>query len=447
MVDFKQMKARSDAASSVIRREHPGYDQWEKHAFSMGFSAGSRHYHERSGLSASAIERMAVESMRSEDTYYNDKQKKAYLAGFKSGISWKYEPDRVQERIPEDIERLVHLYVPEDARELVFFRVTSPIKESETGRHAHEVMGNTSKIDADVYSMGIAIDKAHGIHRVFYEHDSRPHDSYTTILGRDLKDLSQTELSGIYDRLLEDLSKKGRLIPAPITEVYDPEGFLSEEEGYLFEVAIDHPYDEEQQDMADRYGCETMDQDDNRVLFADFDDAIRFAYEDIRLLESRGDHRREVGEDGHITFHVTFESSNTQLVGLANLHHGDADVATIGTPLIRSYFGNLKDAKAFRDDVRNLEERAVNAVVERTCDPRTKAMTDVQRAYVGAYLMNDGAKTLKDAAPVLQKLLDKCEENEKYHLTNSVWKGNTLCELTDFLNGKVRENQAASLHR
>lgn len=447
MVDFKKLRAVNDAAGSIVSREHPGYDEWEKHAFSLGFKGGSRHYHELDGLSVSDIERMAVEDMHSEEPYFNSQQKKAYVSGFKSGIRWKYDPDRVPDRSPDDIERLVHLYVPENARELVFFPVSSPIKENDAGRHAHEVMGNTSKVDADVYSMGVAIDKVHGVHRVFYEHDSRPHDSYKTILGRDLKDLSQTELRGIYDRLLDHLSQKGVLLPALISEVPDEEGYLSEEDGYLFEVSVSRPYDEEQQDMADRFGCETMDQHDNRALFSDFDDAVRFACEDIRLLERRGDHRREIGDDGSITFHVTVESSNSQLAVLARLHHGDADVSTIGTPLIRSYFGNLKDAKAFRDDVRNLEERAVSAVVDRTCDPRVKALTYVQRAYVGVFLMNEGAKTMKDAAPVLQKLLDKCEETERFHLVNPVWKGNTLCELTDLLNGKIRESQSAGIHR
>lgn len=447
MVDFKKLSAISNAARAIVREQYPKYDQWEAHAFQLGFADGSR----RSGKYRNLNKQQLLEkaAMECEDQYFNKAQRVAYAEGYSSGVFWDYNPNKTVSHTPEDIERLVHLYVPDSAKELVFFRVVSPIKENETGKNAHAVMGETKKIDADVYSRGIVIDKEHGRHKVLYEHSSITGSGYNykTILGRELSELSGKELDGIHQKLLDDLSKKGSLLPAVITEVIDEDELLFEEGGYIFEVAIDCPFDQEQEALADRYGCETIDQATNTVLFADFDDAVNYAYEDIHVLERRGDHYLEQDSDGRNVFHVTFNSANPGLVDLARQHNGDADVKTLGKPVVMAYFEALRDAKAYRDDVRNLEERAVNAVVERACDPRAKALTDSQRALVGAYLLSDGATNLKEASGTLQKLLDLAGQQPKYRNAPDIWKGDVLCELTQFLGGKIRDTQLNGLHR
>ena len=144
---------------------------------------------------------------------------------------------------------------------------------------------------------------------------------------------------------------------------------------------------------------------------------------------------------------MTFESSNRNLGDLAALHHGTVELSRTGTPLVIARFAGLRDAKAYRDDVRHLESCAVKAVVDRTVSPRAKVFSADQRAYIGAYLMNGGAKELKDTSGELQKLMDLADKEPRFHHSSQAWKTDVFNELTDFLNGKLRDTQIINLHR
>lgn len=203
-------------------------------------------------------------------------------------------------------------------------------------------------------TMGILYDNSeHNHHTIVYP------SKMTTGMGmpfetcreKDLMDLNETQLEELKGTL-QDMKDQDKLVPVHIREVIDDT--LSSDEDVFVGVTFEKPYDQELQDLGDRHGCETMDRDTCECILPDFDAAMRYSYEGTNILSRRGDFYREVGSHGEITWHVTVESDDIRLVDVAKRHNGDADVTNLGTPLVMAYFGNLKDAKAYRDEVKSL---------------------------------------------------------------------------------------------
>lgn len=358
--------------------------------------------------------------------------------------------DMFKEKTPDDIARLTRLWLPEQKGE-VFFRVFAPVGMNESSKFAIRLTEPDRDVDGPVFSRGIVIDTENGFHKVLYEHSHLMGKDnaqvYRTIMGRQLSELSQKELQDVYTAVLDEIRHKGKLTPALIEEGYDEE--IGEEDHAFYSVTFFKPFDEEQGDLAERHGVEVMRDytDKEEYIFFGYDDAVNFSYDNIKAIERRGDHRREITDDDSIVFNVTFESSNRNLGDLAALHHGTVELSRTGTPLVMAHFAGLRDAKAYRDDVRHLESRAVKAVVDRTVSPRAKVFSADQRAYIGAYLMNGGAKELKDTSGELQKLMDLADKEPRFHHSSQAWKTDVFNELTDFLNGKLRDTQIINLHR
>ena len=352
------------------------------------------------------------------------------------------------ERTPQDIVRLVSHYLPPVKGE-IFFRVSAPIKQSETGKFALQVSHQEKDIDRDVFSRGVIIDTGSGINRIVYEHSHRMENGYDyrTILGRKLDDLTSKELDSVYNKMFEGLSRKGSLMPVIMTEGYDEE--IGAEEHAYWCVTVPKPFDEEQGDIAEDHMVELVRDYTEKTdyIFMDWDDAVRFAHDDIYALDRRNDHRLDFDDSAEERFVVTVESSNRYLCDIARHHGGSAVLSKTGRPLVRSRFKGIKGAKMFRDDVRNLQRRAVTAVVQRTTDPRAKAMTDIQKAYVGAFLMSGGAKALKEASGQLQTLWDMAGKEPSFQKTSTAWKDDVFSELKDFLNGKERVTQSVVMKR
>ena len=314
----------------------------------------------------------------------------------------EFSKDKKDDRTPQDIVRLVSHYLPPVKGE-IFFRVSAPIKQSETGKFALQVSHQEKDIDRDVFSRGVIIDTESGINRIVYEHSHRMENGYDyrTILGRKLDDLTPKELDGVYSEIFDDLSRKGSLMPVIMTEGYDEE--IGAEEHAYWSVTVPKPFDEEQGDIADDHMVELVRDYTEKTdyIFMDWDDAVRFAYDDIYALDRRNDHRLDFDDSAEERFIVTVESSNS----------------------------------------------AVTAVVQRTTDPRAKAMTDIQKAYVGAFLMSGGVKTLKEASGQLQTLWDMTGKEPSFQKASTAWKDDAYSELKDFLNGKERETQSVVMKR
>lgn len=258
------------------------------------------------------------------------------------------------DKIKNDYDNTVQLllpYVPEQKGQ-VFFKVVSPIEENEQGKEAKRIYGGDTSSDI-VFSRGVIYDTEYNNHQVLYEHSHRMENGhlYRTILGREISQLSNEELQYLQDNIKENI-KNNRMIPAVITEGYDEE--IGEEENTYFSVTFDKPYDEEQESMADRHECETINPDKGEYFFMDYDDAVGFAFDNISVLNQRGNFRRELSEDNQISFVVTFETDNPKLKEIAARNHGDADYTKLGNPLVIAIFSKLRDARNYRDEARRI---------------------------------------------------------------------------------------------
>lgn len=258
------------------------------------------------------------------------------------------------DKIKNDYDNTVQLllpYVPEQKGQ-VFFKVVSPIEENEQGKEAKRIYGGDTSSDI-VFSRGVIYDTEYNNHQVLYEHSHRMENGhlYRTILGRKISQLSNEELQYLQDNIKENI-KNNRMILAVITEGYDEE--IGEEENTYFSVTFDKPYDEEQKSMADRHECETINPDKGEYIFMDYDDAVGFAFDNISVLNQRGNFRRELSEDNQISFVVTFETDNPKLKEIAARNHGDADYTKLGNPLVIAIFSKLRDARNYRDEARRI---------------------------------------------------------------------------------------------
>ena len=257
------------------------------------------------------------------------------------------------------IEQLLQPFLPQEKGQ-TFFHAVANIEESQRGKETRMVYGDNSH--RDVYSLGVLIDTEHDNHQVLYKHSHKMENGfiYNTILGRPLKELSQPEIDGIYNNLLDKVESK-KVFPAVIKEDYDEE--IGDEEHNYFSVSFNKPYDEEQESVADRHECETINPDKSEYIFMDFDDAIGFAADNARILEKRGNIRREISEDERPYFYVTFETDNKQLNDIARKHNGEVDFSKLGTPLAMAGFLTVKNARAYRNEAKeilSLESNTVN---------------------------------------------------------------------------------------
>ena len=247
-----------------------------------------------------------------------------------------------------DIVQLLLPYVPEKKGQ-IFFKVFSLIEESKSGKLAKEQSGEKC---VPVFSRGVVYDSEHGNHLILYEHSHRMSNGYEyrTHLGRELNDLSNEEIQGLYASIKENTKQKEKMIPAVIVEDYDED--IGIEDHSFYAVSFDKSYDQEQGDMSECYDCEDVDIANNKYIFMDYDDAIGFSYDNIRVLESRNNFRREVNDAGEISFHVTFETDDTRLKDIAARYGGTADYHQTGNPIVTAVFPGLYSARQYRDAVR-----------------------------------------------------------------------------------------------
>ena len=184
--------------------------------------------------------------------------------------------------------------------------------------------------------------------------------SFEIVRVKDLSKLSKEQLGHLLYELGEK-KEKSLLVPAYLDDINEYDEEQEEEMGEYFGVTFDKPYDEEQQSVADKYQYETCHQDTNQFVFSGYDDAIRYAVENSKVLSHRGNFYREANNDG-ITWHVTVEAEtghHQALRQLSEQHYGKAKTSNVGTPLVMALFDKLKDAREFRDDAKKFLENQV----------------------------------------------------------------------------------------
>lgn len=256
------------------------------------------------------------------------------------------------------IEQLLKPYLPQEKGQ-TFFRAVANIEESQRGKETREAYGDTSH--KNVYSLGVLMDTEHGNHQVLYNHSHKMENGYmyNTILGRPLNELSKKELDDLHKNLSEKV-ETNKVYPAVIRKDYDEN--IGDEDHSYFAVVFNKPFDEEQEEMADHNECETINPDKSEYIFMDYDDAIRFASDNARALEYRGNLRREIGDDERPYFYVTFESDDKRLDTIAQKHNGGVDYTSLGTPLAMAGFLTVRDARAYRNEAREILSLGSNTV-------------------------------------------------------------------------------------
>lgn len=256
------------------------------------------------------------------------------------------------------IEQLLKPYLPQEKGQ-TFFRAVANIEESQRGKETREAYGDTSH--KNVYSLGVLMDTEHGNHQVLYNHSHKMENGYVynTILGRPLNELSQKEQDGLHKNLSEKV-ETNKVYPAVIREDYDEN--IGDEDHSYFAVVFNKPFDEEQEEMADHNECETINPDKSEYIFMDYDNAIRFASDNARALEYRGNLRREIGDDERPYFYVTFESNDKRLDAIAQKHNGGVDYTSLGTPLAMAGFLTVRDARAYCNEAREILSLGSNTV-------------------------------------------------------------------------------------
>ena len=258
------------------------------------------------------------------------------------------------------------------------------------------------------------------------------------------------------------------MIPAVITEGYDEE--IGEEENSYFSVTFDKPYDEEQESMADRHECETINPDKGEYIFMDYDDAVGFAFDNISILNQRGDFRREISDDRHISFIVTFETDNPKFEEIAVRHHGDADYTKLGNPLVIAIFSKLRDARNYRDearrilsggemknnkagikvrtdiperDIRSAERNAMQAIRDRIVLPSARSFTPEQLNTLNHYRAMFSKDTPTEE--LFNCLFDSVIKEDSVASKPDKWKVDAWKELSGIAQGVFREENSITL--
>ena len=224
--------------------------------------------------------------------------------------------------------------------------------------------------------------------------------SFEIVRVKDLSKLSKAQLGHLL-YALSDKKEKNLLVPAYLDDINDFDEEQEEETGEYFGVTFDKPYDEEQQAVADKYEYETCHQDTNQFVFSGYDDAIRYAVENSKVLSHRGSFYREANNDG-ITWHVTVEAGkghHQALRQLAEQHDGKVKLSTIGTPLVMALFDKLKDAREYRDAAREFLASQVQ-----------KAESSVNDEYVETIILTEDCFEAEHIPPYVRS--EFAESNE-----------------------------------
>lgn len=231
-------------------------------------------------------------------------------------------------------------------------RLLAPYHESGDHQTFFRAVMNLRHRGKEQPSLGLLLDDSgRGHHQMVYRHyeETGSGQTFCTNLCKDLRSFSLSELDVLLNGL-GSLRRDGSLLPAVLTEVIDDD--LSSDEDVFTGVRFPRPYDQEQQEVGDRYGCEAYRQDTNTCVLPDFDAATNYAYDVSQILSFRGNVYRQDGADGYDRWRVTFDNPHPSLLSLARRHGGDAVMTDVGTPLVMATFGDLRDARAYREEAK-----------------------------------------------------------------------------------------------
>ena len=88
MVDFKKLSKISNASGEIVAKEHPDYDQYVSHAFQLGFQGGYYYAENNPDYDTNNLDKVAKMYMKQANPYYTEKEKKAYILGYKRAFSY-----------------------------------------------------------------------------------------------------------------------------------------------------------------------------------------------------------------------------------------------------------------------------------------------------------------------------------------------------------------------
>ena len=283
-------------------------------------------------------------------------------------------------------------------REAVYEQIRSFADSYVNGHHTSEVfLAVKGYVGEDQPSVGILYSPKFNYLRAVYPHTVHSEDGSTqdTYIVKDMGGLDKEQLERILS-VLESSKRVEKVFPAYFS--HEEDRFHGE---FFIGVKFDRPYDEEQQAVGDRFACETYHSQVNQCVLPDFDAAIGYATENSRILSRRGDFYRKESNDG-TTWHITVEAEpgyHQALRQLAKQYHGEADMTTVGTPLVMAYFMSPVFASAFRDAAKEFLE-SHGLAVEPSADD----------GYVEEILLNEDACEADNLPPYVQGQFDEYGE-------------------------------------
>ena len=341
----------------------------------------------------------------------------------------------------EDITDLCFEHIPSEDGKSVFFRVETGIHECLTGNYAHHVAGDGLE-GKEVRTLGVLLAKNPEKCRLLYRHEHRMENgqNYHTVLGRQIDELSQGEMKGLFDAFKE-VREQRRTLPMVIDEDVYTEG----REDPLYSISSEEPYDGEQHSVADEHNVDEVRKSGNEYLFNDYDDAILFAYDNTKILTSRGQ-IIPIGESpilsqNKFNWKVSYNGDNLGLKALTEAHHGECEThLDDGAPVIIARFHSREDAKAYRDDTTNISPtdnrltRAVDAAVERITSTTATAFTRMQLARIGyeTYAFN-GPLAAREAT---ERFITILQKDERLKGVEPAWIDSAVKDIRDFAKGK-----------
>lgn len=338
----------------------------------------------------------------------------------------------------ESLENLVKMMKPfEKGKKSIFFPFTSTILRSDVSMNVLSLLEPKMQHDRVVHSIGILYEPEHNNHQVLFEHSHMMDNgiSYCTVLGRSLKELSNVELQHLERGLKESIEDQKKFFPATITEEYDEVN-----ETNLFRATFNKPFDEIQEGIADYHAVETIDIVSNTYTFNDFDDVMMFCYENAKHLRERGQVMREVTPSGTIDYMVTSETANHYLADLALIFNGCADFTRegMGTPITTSHFEEEINADSYLYAVNHLEQMAVDAVVAKTIDSNSPAVSAEQYAMIQAYIHQDG-NNKELVARHIDRLFLLASERSEFKAASKLWRDATREEVEGFAHNTIEK--------
>ena len=351
----------------------------------------------------------------------------------------------------EDITDLCFEHIPSEDGKSVFFRVETGIHECSTGDYAHHVAGDGLE-GQEVRTLGVLLDKDPEKCRLLYRHEHRMENgqNYHTVLGRQIDELSQGEMKGLFDAL-KKVREQHRTLPM----VIDEDVYIEGEEDPLYSISTKEPYDGEQHSVADEHNVEEVRKSGNEYLFNDYDDAILFAYDNTKILTTRGQ-IIPIGASPFISHNkfnwkVSYNGDNLGLKALAEAHHGECEThLDDGAPVIVARFHRREDAKAYRDDTTNISPtdnrltRAVDAAVERITSTNATAFTRMQLARIGYETCAfNGPLAAREAT---ERFIEVLQKDERLKGVEPAWIDSAVKDIRDLAKGreiKVEDKEAS----